>query len=103
MFIKLSISYLTQSQRNSSEFTVMLNRSAVCNLLVVSNFQAHNMWHSIKASSDTPLNQQRFGMYTLCTFIQMHLDRMAFERNDSQGNITWSEMGKQNTQAKSVY
>ena len=33
----------------------------------------------------------------------MHLDRMAFERNDSQGNITWSEMGKQNTQAKSVY
>lgn len=38
MFIKVSISYLTQSQRNSCEFTVMLNWSAVCNLLVVSNF-----------------------------------------------------------------
>ena len=77
------MSYLTQSQRNSSEFTVMLITSAVCNLLVVSNFEAHDIWHSIKASSDTPLNQQWFGMYTLCVCKQMRLDRMAFERNGS--------------------
>ena len=38
MFIKLSMSYLSRSQRNSPEFTVMLNTSAVCNLMVVSNF-----------------------------------------------------------------
>ena len=32
----------------------------------------------------------------------MHVHKMTFERNSSQ-TITWSEMGKQNIQAKKVY
>ena len=46
-----------------------------------------------------------FGLFInhayICTW--MHVRRTTFERNSSVGYIMWSEMGKQNKQAKTVY